>query len=258
MVILGPPRFVRKPEDNTIINGNHVTFVCEGVADPVHDVLWTFNGTPIISTLVDIVSVKYSLQSDPNQYTTYGSLTISNVQYIDQGTYACILNNTVDTISATVNLQVYGQYIHMYLYIVSIIIICYIVTPVIHEVSASVDINITNSLTLYCVVVGFPVPNFNWYKDGTLINPLEEEGITDNTQKYTPGLSGLDHLSGITYISQIGYVGTLQFSSIARKDTGNYTCSTNNQPHTDGTDTSDTITVTVLGKYMDSMYTHMC
>lgn len=104
----GPPRFVREPEDEVIINSNSVTFVCEGVADPIHDVLWTFNDNLIISTFHDIISIKYSIQSNADEFTTYGSLTVSDVQYSDLGTYRCFLNNTVDTINASVELQVHG------------------------------------------------------------------------------------------------------------------------------------------------------
>ena len=110
--IIGPPKFITTPSDEMIVNGSNVTFVCEGVGDPQHDVSWTFNGSLIASTTIDIIqSSKYSLYRDKEQLSSYGSLTILNADFSDGGIYQCFLNNTVGTINSSVSLTVNGMYI---------------------------------------------------------------------------------------------------------------------------------------------------
>ncbi len=111
--VTGPPKLITGPTDATIINGNSVTFICEGRADPQHDVIWSFDNTIIASTTInDTQSSKYLLNSDIKPEATYGSLSVMDVQYSDRGVYQCSLNNTVSTITSSASLTVEGTYVH--------------------------------------------------------------------------------------------------------------------------------------------------
>ena len=122
------------------------------------------------------------------------------------------------------------------------------VSPVIRAVSPSLSKNISQPLTLYCLVTGFPETEFTWTKDG---EPIEANipGVTMETVLFNDydneGLPNLDSTN-----SSIAYVGLLKFSSLTRNDTAQYTCTvTNNLPETGTLNaTSTQIDVTVLGK----------
>lgn len=83
--------------------------MCEGVADPQHDVLWTFNNSPIASTFATAESDDYYLYTNVSHIGSYGTLTVIDVQYDDAGTYQCSLNNTVATVTSSVELTVVGE-----------------------------------------------------------------------------------------------------------------------------------------------------
>ena len=124
----------------------------------------------------------------------------------------------------------------------------YSVSPVIRAVSPSLSKNISQPLTLYCLVTGFPETEFTWTKDSEPI----EANISGVTMEIVPfnvydneELPNLDSTN-----SSIAYVGLLKFSSLTRNDTAQYTCTvTNNLPETGTLNaTSTQIDVTVLGK----------
>ena len=111
IIATGPPKLINGPSDKIVTNSDNVTFVCEGRADPQHDILWTFNNTPIASTAIDsTLSPRYLLETDTTLESSYGTLTVLNVQYGDRGIYECALNNTVDTINASATLKAQGMY----------------------------------------------------------------------------------------------------------------------------------------------------
>ena len=111
------------PSNQTIIDDHNVTFMCEAVADPPHNVSWLFNNTtPILTTEEAAESKKYSLNRDPSLVSLFGSLTVYNVQYEDRGVYQCTVNNYVDSITAMATLTVHGMSIlYIYIYIVTVL-----------------------------------------------------------------------------------------------------------------------------------------
>ena len=119
-------------------------------------------------------------------------------------------------------------------------------TPVIHNVSSSLSINVTQPLTLYCFAIGYPAVTFIWRKNGEPIDS-NATGISTETVPFNDfdkvNLPPL--LDNIEYIDLIGSVGLLEFDSVMRDDTAQYTCTANN---TVDTDASDDVTVTVLGE----------
>ena len=114
-LLLGPPRIVSPPLNDVIIDGNSASFVCEAVAFPSHEVNWTFTNSQggmermVIGTNASEDTDKYSIVRDRGEM--FGSLTISDVQYEDRGTYKCTAYNTIGSVSASAVLTVHGMFL---------------------------------------------------------------------------------------------------------------------------------------------------
>ena len=119
-MLLGPPRIVSPPSDDVIIDGDSASFVCEAIAFPSHEVNWTFTSGSdgvermVIGTNVSEDTDKYSIVSD--REGMFGSLTISDVQYEDRGTYKCTAYNTIGNVSASAVLTVHGMFLDAAVY----------------------------------------------------------------------------------------------------------------------------------------------
>ena len=128
-------------------------------------------------------------------------------------------------------------------------------SPVIHAISNSTSLNISESLTLFCLTTGYPLSKVTWKMNGIII-PFDAPDITMET---IPA-SGINNMiisdeflqintADISHISQLGSVGLLKFSAVQRSATGIYTCTASNSlASTTLQATSTEITVTVLGK----------
>ena len=74
---------------------------------------WTFNSESdgvermVIGTNASENTDKYSIVRDRGEM--FGSLTISDVQYEDRGTYNCTAYNTIGSVSASAVLTVHGN-----------------------------------------------------------------------------------------------------------------------------------------------------
>ena len=125
----------------------------------------------------------------------------------------------------------------------------------IHAISNSTSLNISESLTLFCLTTGYPLSNVTW-KMNELIIPFDGPDITIETLPASEINNviisdGFHHINttDIPHISQLGSVGLLKFSAVQRSATGNYTCTASNSlASTTLQVTSTEITVTVLGK----------
>ena len=100
---------VVQPLDQTILDTASVTFQCEALAHPLHDVVWRFNGSYILGTNDTADTAKYSINRDRSIPLQFGSLTVSNVQYSDRGVYQCIAVNSIGSVSASATLTVHGE-----------------------------------------------------------------------------------------------------------------------------------------------------
>ena len=112
--MLGPPDIVEGPTDTIEIDDNNVTLVCYAIAFPQHNITWMFqrtntnNATMIINTSSPDPSMKYLIGDNINS-TSFGTLTITNLQYSDRGVYTCIAANTCGAVSAEAMVNVHGK-----------------------------------------------------------------------------------------------------------------------------------------------------
>ena len=79
------------------------------------------------------------------------------------------------------------------------------VKPVVISVSNSSEVNITQPFSLQCIASGYPTPTINWMKNGAKVSSIN---ITSTGPTGGP--------------PQVG--SALNFTSVQRNDTANYTC----------------------------------
>lgn len=91
-------------------------FECNAIADPMHEVSWSFTSTSgiqrdkIASTVDGDATSKYGVNRDRNS-TTFGELRVNNVLFEDRGTYTCMAANRIGSEEASANLTVHGKWV---------------------------------------------------------------------------------------------------------------------------------------------------
>ena len=112
--MLGPPDIVQPPTDTIEIDDNNVTLECNAIALPQHNITWMFqmtntdNARMIVNTSSPDPSMKYIIDNNTNS-TSFGTLTITDLQYSDRGIYTCIATNTHGAVSAEAMVNVHGK-----------------------------------------------------------------------------------------------------------------------------------------------------
>ena len=88
--------------------------MCKAIAFPQHNVTWMFqrinanNRTMIINTSSPDPTMKYLIDNNINS-TSFGTLTITNLQYSDRGVYTCVAANIHGVVSAEAMVNVHGK-----------------------------------------------------------------------------------------------------------------------------------------------------
>ena len=112
--MLGPPDIVEAPIDTIQIDDNNVTLVCNAIALPQHNITWMFqmtntnNARMIVNTSSPDPSMKYIIDDNVDS-SSFGTLTITDLQYSDRGIYTCIAANTRGAVSAEAMVNVHGK-----------------------------------------------------------------------------------------------------------------------------------------------------
>ena len=110
----GPPDIVEGPTDTIEIDDNNVTLVCNAIAFPQHNITWMFqmtntdNARMIVNTSSPDPSMKYIIDDNVDS-GSFGTLTITDLQYSDRGIYTCIAANTHGAVSAEAMVNVHGK-----------------------------------------------------------------------------------------------------------------------------------------------------
>ncbi|XP_063908172.1 uncharacterized protein LOC135126226 [Zophobas morio] len=127
--------------------GDHVTLECATTGNPTPKITWTKDNTLIDGTQ----GAKYRIKLDQ-------SLHIIMLQKSDAGVYLCTTDNTTgEATMKRINLVVIVDGPH------------WPATILESESQAKVVVSLNSSLTLNCLVVGYPLPAVTWWKNDTLI-----------------------------------------------------------------------------------------
>ncbi|CRK99516.1 CLUMA_CG012835, isoform A [Clunio marinus] len=93
------PTFLKKPAIRQEDDGKRLLFECLIKADPLPQVRWSHNGSPV----EDNTRHKLSVQKDGQQY--FASLEIKNVTVEDAGKYKVTAKNELGESNATITLN---------------------------------------------------------------------------------------------------------------------------------------------------------
>ena len=125
--MLGPPDILVGPTSTIEIDDKDVTLKCHATAFPQHNITWMFqrtntagNARMIINTSSPDPSMKY-LIDDNIDSTSFGTLTITDLQYSDRGMYTCVAANTHGAASAEAMMNVHGK---NFIIVLANIIVC--------------------------------------------------------------------------------------------------------------------------------------
>ncbi|PSN40372.1 Peroxidasin, partial [Blattella germanica] len=128
------PHFRRTPLDQEVERGSTVRLYCAALGQPRPDISWSRDDIPIT-------------QSDRIQISSDNTLTISDIQREDAGTYKCSAANFVGRITAVAYVKVN-------------------VAPIFTTHPENLTIKSGGLAELRCAADGLPAPIISWYKDG--------------------------------------------------------------------------------------------
>ena len=85
------PEISEHPQNQIVLEGLNVSFLCNASGNPMPTFSWTINGSPVNAT----VDSRISFLADNKQ------LTITTVKRTDGGEYKCLASNSVNTVTST-------------------------------------------------------------------------------------------------------------------------------------------------------------
>ncbi|XP_044299559.1 neural cell adhesion molecule L1 isoform X2 [Varanus komodoensis] len=101
LIVKGATQFEVGPANTEEKRGKSVTFHCKVLFDetiPEHGIQWRHNGHAIQES-----------EDDSKYFINETSLTVTNLNYSDQGTYSCLAWTTLDSVEKSAKLVVYGK-----------------------------------------------------------------------------------------------------------------------------------------------------
>ena len=99
-IIIGPPTLFIRPQPQTKLETDTVTFRCLASGNPIPTVTWSFKGENI---------------SDGGRFQIgktgelFGSLTIADIVFEDEGMHTCTFNNPHGSVETFTELTVQGK-----------------------------------------------------------------------------------------------------------------------------------------------------
>lgn len=156
------PEFKKKMENTTAVEEKTAEFVVRVVGNPEPTIEWTKGGKKIRG------DARFQIRTvDKNTY----KLVIKRVTLDDLGTYKCVASNEAGRVQCSAKLDVTEK----------------MVPPKIISDSPerTMLLNEGDDLQLHTTVEGNPLPEVEWYKDGTPIRRTERINITPAGDRYS-------------------------------------------------------------------------
>ncbi|XP_051793110.1 roundabout homolog 3 isoform X2 [Acanthochromis polyacanthus] len=176
-----PPQIVVRPRDQITAPGRTVTFLCGTKGNPPPAVFWQKEGSQIL-----LFPIQEPSQAGRFSVSLSGELTITDVQVEDSGYYICQAISVAGSILTKALLEVESAPSDR-------------VPPIIRQGPANHTLAPGSTAQLHCHIMGNPIPNIQWEKDGQRI--LGNDGR-------------------ISLMAN----GTFQITNLQETDSGVYTC----------------------------------
>ena len=98
------PNITSEITDQTKIEGETVSFICQVTSEPAPTIIWLLN-----EIIINYTKDKYDISQSSFDITIINTLTIINVQSSDVGTYTCNATNVVSSDTSSGVLTVNGE-----------------------------------------------------------------------------------------------------------------------------------------------------
>lgn len=89
------PRILRRPDDQTVVEGDSIELHCEVTGSPTPRIFWRKNDLPLPR------DSRFSLESS-------GTLRLEGLRNSDRGLYRCVVSNSQGSVSAFARVEVLG------------------------------------------------------------------------------------------------------------------------------------------------------
>ncbi|KAG8434688.1 hypothetical protein GDO86_012880 [Hymenochirus boettgeri] len=202
VIVLEPPLIFRKIEDQSLLTGNSVRFICETGGNPTPNISWVHNAVLIHPS---------------TRYQTSGNkLRISSISMEDSGIYQCLANNEVGSAQTSTRLTVKSETGSK---------------PVIVSPPANVRVVNGDLVTLTCNATGIPTPTIRWYDINGAISSHPSQVLRPKPRKasmFKSAATGPNQDSVHLTMSQAGS-SSLYIRAITMQLAGKYTCEASNE-----------------------------
>ncbi|XP_073259129.1 hemicentin-1-like [Porites lutea] len=144
------PEISEHPQNQIVLEGFHVSLLCNASGNPTPTFSWTINGSPVNTT------------SNPRiTFSAYNKqLTITSVKRTDGGEYKCLASNSVKTVNSTA----------------AFLIVQY--PSAFSEDPQNKTVLEGLNVAFSCNASGNPTPKFSWTKNGSPINTTDNARIS--------------------------------------------------------------------------------
>ncbi|KAG8568268.1 hypothetical protein GDO81_013941 [Engystomops pustulosus] len=202
VTVLAPPFIYQPPEDQSVLLGSEVTFICESQGNPPPNITWFHNSKKV---------------SPSSRQNLLGSkLHISNAMGEDSGMYQCMADNGVGVVQSAARLRIQSESGSR---------------PSIVSPPTSVSVVNGDWITLTCNATGHPTPFIRWFDSNGAISSHPSQILRPKPRKASQSRTATqDHSRDPAHVimSQAGS-SSLYIPAVTIQHAGKYICEASNQ-----------------------------
>ncbi|KAG9482436.1 hypothetical protein GDO78_011235 [Eleutherodactylus coqui] len=201
VTVLELPFISRPPEDQSVLLGSNVSFVCEAQGNPTPNITWLHNSKMV---------------SPSSHLRPVGSkLHITNVMAQDSGMYQCMADNGARVVQAAARLRVQSESGSR---------------PTIVLPPTSVNVVNGDWVTLTCNATGHPTPFIRWFDSNGAISSHPSQILRPKPRKALQSRIAASSSQDPAHVimSQAGS-SSLYISAVTVQHAGKYVCEASNQ-----------------------------
>ncbi|XP_044137933.1 cell adhesion molecule-related/down-regulated by oncogenes isoform X1 [Bufo gargarizans] len=201
VAILERPSIYQPPEDQSVVLGSDVSFICEAQGIPSPNITWLHNSKTV---------------SPSSRLRPLGSkLHIANVMGEDSGMYQCMADNGVGAVQSAARLRVQSESGSR---------------PTIVLPPTSVSVVIGDWVTLTCNATGHPTPFIRWFDSNGAISSHPSQILRPKPRKASQSRTSVSSNQDPAHVimSQAGS-SSLYIPAVTVQHAGKYVCEASNQ-----------------------------
>ncbi|KAM3922717.1 cell adhesion molecule-related/down-regulated by oncogenes isoform 1-T3 [Leptodactylus fuscus] len=201
VTILELPYIYHPPEDQSVLLGSEVNFICEAQGNPPPNITWLHNAK--------------TLSPSPHIHPQGSKLHIANAMVEDSGMYQCMVDNGVGVVQSAARLHVQSESGS---------------TPTIVSPPSSVSVVNGDWVTLTCNATGHPTPFIRWFDSNGAISSHPSQILRPKPRKTSQSKTAASSSQDPAHVimSQAGS-SSLYIPAVTVQHAGKYVCEASNQ-----------------------------